>query len=91
MGRLVVTGVPPRLNMDWSKDGLEIIAFLHENKIPFIDLSDTLWDGEARGVAIAYQLDHHWTPAGHRLAAEGLYDYFLNVCRGDTVQVSNGR
>jgi hypothetical protein len=89
--RLVVTAVPPPPNTAWSDDGLEIIGYLHENGIPFIDLSGILWDGQRRGIPVAYERDRHWTPAGHRLAAEGLYGYFLNVCRGDTVDVSARR
>jgi hypothetical protein len=74
--RLVVTGIPLAHTWGWKDEARDIITFLGEKRIPFVDLSDSLKKGSERGIRISYERDRHWTPAGHRLAAEALYEYF---------------
>jgi hypothetical protein len=43
--------------------------------IGYLDLTPDLADGVKRGVLPYYPDDEHWTPEGHKIAAEAIHKY----------------
>jgi len=46
--------------------------FAAAERVPLVDLTATFHEHAARGDALIYARDEHWSPAGHALAAEAL-------------------
>ena len=76
--RLVMTGIPLPDTWGWNDQTVELIDFLAEEEIPFINLGPALRRGAEEGHRIHYEADLHWTIDGHRLVGEALYDFFVS-------------
>lgn len=71
-------------NIDWNKRSGEntefngyIKRYAARNGIRFLDLLPTTREHMLKGDSIynPYAYDHHWSAAGHKMAAEELYEY----------------
>jgi hypothetical protein len=58
-----------RATWDRQKPRRIVDAFLAEQAIPFVDLYE-VFEREKNRVPLFFTIDPHWTPAGHRLAAQ---------------------
>lgn len=75
-GALLAVVLMPRQNYgEWSEATLRLIDFLASEGIPYIDLAPYFREESAKGIELAYPLDHHWTKAGHDLTARVLYQF----------------
>lgn len=52
--------------------------FLSGHGIRFLDLTDALRKAEAQGTKTYYEVDAHWTPAGHACTAAALQQYLIS-------------
>ena len=52
--------------------------FLGRHGIRFLDLTESLRQAEAQGQKTYYEVDAHWTPAGHACVAAALRQYLLS-------------
>jgi hypothetical protein len=59
-----------------------LLEGLAERGIPAISLLDPFQAAEEAGVVVRYSCDTHWTPAGHRLAADVLTPFAESLLAG---------
>lgn len=71
---------------DRKKPNRLVDAFLTDQHIPFLDLYDT-FDARKNAEQLFYKFDPHWTPAGHRLAADAVAAFLR---RDDLVPTAAG-
>jgi hypothetical protein len=76
---LIVTAIPSPESWGLSEEGQELTSFLEDNGIRFVDISGSLQRASERGLRVNYEHDGHWTPAGHKAAAQALYRYFHSI------------
>lgn len=64
---------------DLEAPNRRLAAFLTAEKIPHLDLLPIFRRAAARSDTppLHFRHDQHWTPAGHRLAAEAIHDFLL--------------
>ncbi len=79
----------PNINWDVEAPNARLTAFLAENNIPHLDLLPIFQEASQAPNAppLHFQQDQHWTPAGHKLAAESLLEFLSNEF-GSTLTVS---
>ena len=58
--------------------------------IGYLDLAPRLMDAVKRGVLPYYPDDEHWSPEGHRIAAEAINEYLVGTTQKATVSTSFG-
>ena len=46
-------------------------------RIPFLDVTPVFRAAAGKGADLAFPLDSHWTPLGHRLAADAIADWLI--------------
>jgi lysophospholipase L1-like esterase len=73
---LVIAAIPPagQFSTTWTRRNYQEVLrrFCARQRVPFVDLFDSL---ERFGSGRAYfDDDPHWTPAGHQVVAEALYE-----------------
>ncbi|MBI1881699.1 MAG: SGNH/GDSL hydrolase family protein [Chloroflexi bacterium] len=68
------------LNLDLELPNRRLADFLTAEKIPYLDLLPIFREAAARPETppLHFRHDGHWTVAGHRLAAEAIYDFLRN-------------
>ncbi|HEX9921104.1 MAG TPA: hypothetical protein VGD99_00430 [Anaerolineae bacterium] len=73
---------PAMQNLTWDLDAPNdrLKQFLAAEQIPHLDLLPIFRQAAARPASapLHFQHDQHWTPAGHRLAAETLRDFLVS-------------
>jgi lysophospholipase L1-like esterase len=74
---LIVTVIPPRLGDTWDEETLDLVEYVTQQGIRFIDLVPAFWNQERRGIQDYHPRDGHWNASGHRLAAEVMYEFFV--------------
>jgi hypothetical protein len=74
---LVVTVIPPRSGHTWDGETLDLVEYVRQRGIRFIDLTPAFWDHERQGMQDYHPGDGHWNTGGHRLAAEIFYEFFV--------------
>jgi hypothetical protein len=75
------------LTLDVEAPNKRLAAFLSEEKIPHLDLLPIFRQAAVQPDTppLHFLHDGHWTPAGHRLAAQAIHD-FLQAELGETVK-----
>ncbi|MBN1993606.1 MAG: SGNH/GDSL hydrolase family protein [Anaerolineae bacterium] len=76
-----LTANPAMQSFSWNLDApnRRLAGFLTEQGIPYLDLLPVFREAAARpdSPPLHFRHDQHWTEAGHRLAAEEIYDFLL--------------
>ena len=71
-----------KLRKEWLTRETELQIFLRnfawKNEIPFLDLTDTFRDAFLSVKNINYDLDEHWTPKGHTIAANAIFQWLIS-------------
>jgi hypothetical protein len=78
-GRSVWREVGVTVREAWLHDDTEVqrrlVDWSRAHRVPFLDLTPALRRSLNDGAALTYRLDGHWTPAGHRVAADVIEDW----------------
>jgi hypothetical protein len=76
------------LNLDLDAPNRRLAAFLAVQNIPHLDLLPIFRQAAAQPDALPlyFRRDQHWTPAGHRLAAEAIHDFLTTTGLAKTTQ-----
>jgi lysophospholipase L1-like esterase len=69
-------GLNPNM-YDVTKNRRLLREICERNGIDFVDIFPRFAEKRDEGQPLYYPLDGHWTPAGHRLCAEVLYEHLL--------------
>ena len=67
----------PALNLDLEAPNRRLTAFLEAANIPYLDLVPVFRQAAGRPETppLHFRHDQHWTPAGHRLAADAMAEF----------------
>jgi hypothetical protein len=76
------------LNLDLELPNRRLATFLKAEKIPYLDLLPVFRAAAAHPETpqLHFRHDGHWTVAGHRLAAEAIYDFLWSELRSSYVK-----
>jgi hypothetical protein len=76
------------LNLDLELPNRRLATFLKAEKIPYLDLLPIFRAAAAHPETpqLHFRHDGHWTVAGHRLAAEAIYDFLWSELRSSYVK-----
>jgi len=75
--------------LERADDREEIVAhWCRLNGIPFLSLTEPLREAAASGTQVYYTWDQHWTPDGHRVAAETVASFLANLEAGEATTAS---
>lgn len=73
---------PAMQNQNWNLDApnQRLTAFLEAENIAHLDLLPVFREATAQSDTppLHFRHDQHWTPAGHKLAAEAIHKYLIN-------------
>ena len=57
----------------------QLAEILQKNNIDYLELLPALKNHHQNGgEALYYRFDGHWTPAGHRVVSQAIFDYLIN-------------
>lgn len=74
-----VMAVVPEIDRgDMRPEVVQLVAAIRAQGITCLDLRAAFDGGAEPAAAYFYAGDHHWNAAGHRVAAQTLYDFFVN-------------
>ncbi|RME71973.1 MAG: hypothetical protein D6784_14305 [Chloroflexi bacterium] len=78
----VLAAHPSMQGLTWDLDlpNRRLSAILEQEGIPYLDLLPVFRKAASRPDTppLHFRHDQHWTPAGHRLAAEAIHDFLLD-------------
>jgi hypothetical protein len=77
--QLVITMVPPQEGESWDRETADLVEYIKQQDIPFIDLTPAFWEQERRGVRQYHPKDGHWNVTGHQKVAEIVHEFFVNL------------
>jgi SGNH hydrolase-like domain, acetyltransferase AlgX len=69
------------VSMDLEKPSLRLRSFLKAHGIMYMDLLPGFRDQANSSPLLFFEPDNHWTPAGHRLAADLIIDPTVSILR----------
>jgi hypothetical protein len=84
---LVMTAIPLSVEWIWYPETVKFFEHAASLNIPIVDLRPTMREASEKGQDIDYRVDKHWTPYGHRLAAQEIYEFFRRLGGGASEEV----
>jgi hypothetical protein len=84
--RLVVTAIPLPNTWGWYDETVDLMEYMRDHDIPFVDLSPGFREAADRGIQIVYPKDLHWTREGHELTGNALCEFFTGGAVRDSLR-----